>query len=198
MVRSASILVPLLVATLAIGAVTVGPVDARPKGPAKAHAKAAKGKKSKSSARPVAKAAPKALPKIAVPDGKLAATCKTKQGAKTPKCKAFAAAQRKSEAQRKLAVQCRQKAHRGTKACKALRAAQARHRSHGSICGRRYGTAKKNEKVASFARRYRVAESRVRDLNCLGAGTKKLKGGKRYVVFKSPHEGVVLHNGVLL
>ncbi|MSP92930.1 MAG: hypothetical protein EXR79_14195, partial [Myxococcales bacterium] len=120
------------------------------------------------------------------------------KAAKTAKCKALAAAQRKAEAQRKLAALCKQKAQRGTKACKALRAAQAKHRSHGSICGRRYGTAKKNEKVASFARRYKVAEARVRELNALAAATKKLKGGKRYVVFKSPHEGVVLTNGVLL
>ena len=65
-------------------------------------------------------------------------------------------------------------------------------------CGRKYGRAKKNELVARFAKRFGTSEAAVRKYNDLGDKTKKLKGGAKYLVAKSPHDGVVLSGGVQL
>ena len=126
--------------------------------------------------------------------------CQDPKQKKTAKCKAFAAEEKeRADAEERARVKktCALAANKKSKQCKAFLAAEHKRSDTFSICGRRYGTAKKNEKIATFAKRYRVSESAVRSLNELAAGT-KLKAGKRYLVYKSPHEGVVLKDGVLL
>jgi hypothetical protein len=126
------------------------------------------------------------------------AKSKAKPAKKVAAAKQAKAAPKLTAQQKALAKKCAQKAHRNDKACKALRAAQAKRHARVSICGRRYGVAKKSEKVAKFAKRYKAREDLVRAWNGLDAKVKVLKKGKRYVVWKSPHEGVVLQGGVLL
>lgn len=131
----------------------------------------------------------------------LGKACATKAQKKSSKCKAFFADQQEREAtaaRSKLKKQCALAKNRKSKSCKAFLVAEGKRRNVVNVCGRKYGVAKKNEKVASFARRMRVGEARVRDLNDLAKNTAKLKGGKRYLVFKSPHDGVTLQGGELL
>jgi len=126
--------------------------------------------------------------------------CQDAKQKKTAKCKAFFAdeKERADAAERaRLKKLCAQAANKKSKQCKAFIASERKRSDSFSICGRRYGTAKKNEKISAFAKRYRVSESAVRNLNDLASGA-RLKGGKRYLVYKSPHEGVVLREGVLL
>lgn len=125
--------------------------------------------------------------------------CADKKQAKSKKCKAFAKAEAERAAEDsavKLDDKCKDKAARKSKECKAHLA--KRSKAEKDPCGRRYGRARKAESVAKFARRYGVAESRVRELNDLGEKTKKLKAGKRLLIAKSPHDGVVLAGGVQL
>ncbi len=125
--------------------------------------------------------------------------CVDKKQAKTSKCKAFAKAEAERAAEdsaTKLDDKCKDKAARKSKECKAHLA--KRSKAEKDPCGRRYGRARKAETVAKFARRYGVAESRVRELNDLSEKTKKLKAGKRLLVAKSPWDGVVLTGGVQL
>jgi hypothetical protein len=131
----------------------------------------------------------------------LAKECATKSKKKTAKCKVFLAEakERAQDAENaRLAKKCAKGPSRKTKQCKAFRAAQAKSQSSGSICGRKYGTARKKESLTAFARRYRVSAGTVRAMNGLDAKIRRLKGGKRYLVYKSPQEGVVLTGGVLL
>lgn len=127
-------------------------------------------------------------------------TCADPKQKKSAKCKTFLAEEKEradAEERARLKKTCAQAANKKTKQCKAFLAAERKRSDSVSICGRRYGTARKNEKVAAFAKRYHVSEAAVRNLNDLGAAA-KLKNGQRYLVFKSPHEGVVLKDGVLL
>lgn len=129
----------------------------------------------------------------------LSKECAGAKAKKSAKCKAFFAQQKERDAaaeRARLKKTCAKKEQRKSKQCKAYFASQKKAQVS-SICGRKYGRAKKNEPVARFARRYRVAEGTVRRLNDLGSA-KKLVGGKRYLVYKSPHDGVVLSGGVLL
>ena len=130
----------------------------------------------------------------------LRATCGDRKQAKSARCKAFFAAEqeRAAAAERaKLQKLCKEKKAAKTAQCKKFLAAENKKRQTVSVCGRKYGIAKKNEKVAAFAKRYRIAEATLRSWNALGS-TAKLKGGKRYLVKKSPHDGVTLRGGVLL
>ncbi|MBM4345333.1 MAG: penicillin-insensitive murein endopeptidase [Deltaproteobacteria bacterium] len=125
--------------------------------------------------------------------------CADKKEAKTKKCKAFAKAEAEraaEDAAAKLDDKCKDKAARKSKECKAHLA--KRSKPEKDPCGRRYGRARKAETVAKFAKRYGVSEARVRELNDLSEKTKKLKAGKRLLVAKSPHDGVVLAGGVHL
>ncbi len=130
----------------------------------------------------------------------LAKTCATAKAKKTASCKAYFADQKErnsSAARAALKKTCSLAKNKKSKVCKAFLASEKTRSTSFGVCGRKYGVAKKNEKVAAFARRYRVAEARLRDWNALGSAA-KLKGGKRYLVFKSPHDGVTLQGGVLL
>lgn len=124
---------------------------------------------------------------------KLARTCKDRRKRKTPACKAYFAAEEEAKAAA-LAKRCRDKRYRKTAACKAL-AKKARARS---ICGRRYGRARKRESLARFAKRYRVSPLVVIRLNGLPAKTGRLRSGKRYLIYRSPFEGERLRDGTLL
>ena len=108
------------------------------------------------------------------------------------------------------AARCKQKANRNSKSCKALakkgdghtghvnKAGKVKSRRGGiitTVCGRKYAVAKKKETLAKFARRVRVSADTVRALNGLG-GKAKLKAGRKYLIGKSPHDGVVLRGGV--
>ena len=179
------------------------------KGSAKGSAKGgATARAAKAATRPVSAAqakkaaaeARKAAAAEAAARAKMQRQCKGKAAAKTKACRAFFAEEKEraeAAAQAKLLAACKSPKRAKTAQCKALRAQQARARRSAEICGRRFGRAKKNETVASFAKRYRVREAEVRRLNDLG-GAKRLRGGKRYVVYKSPFEGERLHDGVLL
>ena len=126
--------------------------------------------------------------------------CADKKQKKSAKCQAYRSEmqQRTAAAERvKLKKLCAPKANRGSKQCKDFVIAEKKRQQVISICGRKYGVAKKNEKIAAFAKRMRVSEARIRDLNEL-AKLKVLKGGKRYLVYKSPHDGVTLQGGELL
>lgn len=130
----------------------------------------------------------------------LAKTCATASAKKTAACKSYVAEQkgRNAAAERAaLKKTCSLAKNKKCKTCKSFLVSEQRRSLTINVCGRKYGVAKKNEKVSAFARRHRVAESRLRDLNDLGSAA-KLKGGKRYLVFKSPHDGVTLQGGVLL
>ncbi len=130
----------------------------------------------------------------------LKATCADKKKAKSAQCKKFFAdEQERAEAaeRAKLKKVCADKKNAKTAQCKKFVAAEKKKSQTVSVCGRKYGIARKNEKVASFARRYRVAEGTLRGWNAIGTAS-KLKGGKRYLVYKSPHDGVTLKGGVLL
>ncbi len=130
----------------------------------------------------------------------LKTTCADKKKAKTAQCKKFFAdeQERADAAERaKLKKLCADKKTAKTAQCKKFAAAEKKKSQTVSVCGRKYGVAKKNEKVGSFAKRYRIAEGTLRSWNALGT-TAKLKAGKRYLVAKSPHDGVTLKGGVLL
>ena len=131
----------------------------------------------------------------------LKTTCADKKKAKTTQCKKFFADEKeRAEAaeRQKLRKVCADKKQAKTAQCKKFLAAEKKSRGQTvSVCGRKYGIAKKNEKVANFAKRYRLAEPTLRAWNNLGK-VAKLKGGSRYLVQKSPHDGVVLKGGVLL
>ncbi len=168
--------------------------------------KAAVGKAGKSPAakagRPGGEEKPLSRAEKLKQDKALAAlrkACAGKKAAKTKACKALAAEkadQTQDAADAKLEKRCSTAAARKTAVCKNFRAQAAR--SSTDACGRRYGRAKKNEAVARFAKRYGTTESAVRSYNDLADKTKKLKGGARYLVAKSPHDGVVLSGGVQL
>lgn len=130
----------------------------------------------------------------------LAATCATARGKKTAACKAFLEDEKeRAQAAQRAALKktCALAKNKKSKQCKAFLVAERRGGATSGACGRKYGIARKNEKVAAFARRFRIAEARLRDWNDLGSAG-KLKGGKRYLVYKSPHDGVTLQGGVLL
>lgn len=125
--------------------------------------------------------------------------CTGKKAAKTRQCKALAvdeADQALAAAEAKMEKRCGTAAARKTAACKSFRGKSAK--SSVDACGRRYGRAKKNESVARFAKRYGTTEAVVRKYNELADKTKKLKAGAKFLVAKSPHDGVVLAGGVLL
>jgi hypothetical protein len=127
-------------------------------------------------------------------------TCADKKKAKTAQCKKyFADEQARADAAEhaRVAKLCADKKNAKTAQCKKFVTAEKKKSQTVSVCGRKYGIAKKNEKVASFAKRYHVAEGTLRGWNAIGAAA-KLKGGKRYLVYKSPHDGVTLKGGVLL
>lgn len=130
----------------------------------------------------------------------LKATCADKKKAKTAQCKKFLGEERERQEaadRTKLRKLCKDKKQAKTAQCKKFAASEQKRGKTISVCGRKYGIAKKNEKVSSFARRYRVAEGSVRGWNGLGTAA-KLKGGKRYVVHKSSQDGITLKGGVLL
>lgn len=113
----------------------------------------------------------------------------------------------------KLVARCKQKAHKRDKDCLALAKltksddsgasaskgnSRVKSRKGGiitTVCGRKYAVAKKKETLAKFARRVHVSADSIRRLNDLGAKS-KLKAGRRYLIDKSPHDGVVLRGGV--
>ncbi len=130
----------------------------------------------------------------------LKATCADKKKAKTAQCKKFLAAEqeRADAAERaRLKKVCADKKSAKTAQCKKFLAAEKKKSQTVSVCGRKYGIARKNEKVGSFAKRYRVAEGTLRSWNAIGSAA-KLKAGKRYLVYKSPNDGMTLKGGVLL
>ena len=106
------------------------------------------------------------------------------------------AALAKAKAEAKLARRCRSRRHRNSKKCRAYLAAKRRKRMYERICGRRYGRARRKDSVARFARRHGVSEAVVRRLNNIKG--KRLRRGKRYLVYRSPWEGQRLQGGVLL
>ena len=169
-------------------------------GHANSKVNAAQAKKTAAAGKKAAAAAKKAAAAQAAARSKLQRQCKSKAAAKTKTCRTFFAAEKvrvAEAAHAKLIAQCKSPKRAKTSQCKALRAQQARAKHSAEICGRRFGRAKKNESVAAFAKRYRVREGDVRRFNDIGRA-KRLRGGKRYVVFKSPFEGERLHDGVLL
>ena len=181
-----------------------GPSDAKTIGKAKTKGKAeAKGKDEKSGAvkanrdvqdKPLSTKEKKAAAKKSEA---LKKECADKKAAKTKKCKAFAkeeAERTSAEAAAKLDEKCADKAARKSKECKAHRA--TRSKPEKDPCGRRYGRARKAETLSKFAKRYGVAEARLRELNDLGEKVKKLKAGRRLLIAKSPHDGVVLAGGL--
>lgn len=152
-----------------------------------------------------------------------AKSAKTKSSAAKPG-KSTASAKRKSgkdnksrakdkKPDPKLVARCKQKAHKRDKACLALAKAaksadadasaskgtgRVKSRKGGiitTVCGRKYAVAKKKETLAKFARRVHVSADTIRHLNDLGAKS-KFKAGRRYLIGKSPHDGVVLRGGV--
>jgi hypothetical protein len=130
----------------------------------------------------------------------LAKTCATGKAKKTAQCKAFFADEKeRAQAAEHAALKktCALAKNKKSKQCKKFQADERKSAATSGACGRKYGIAKKNEKVPAFAHRFHVAEARLRDWNDLGSAS-KLKGGKRYLVFKSPHDGVTLQGGVLL
>ncbi len=172
----------------------------KPNGKRGAPAAKASARLSPAQAKKAAAVAKKAAAAEAAARAKLQRQCKSKAAAKTKTCRAFFAAEKERAAEAahaRLVASCKSAKRAKTAQCKALRAQQARAKRSAEICGRRFGRAKKNESVASFAKRYRVRESEVRRLNDLG-NARRLRGGKRYVVYKSPFEGERLHDGVLL
>lgn len=167
-----------------------------------AKGKAAKGKaaKGKAAKRKVAKGKPsrsktnKRSARMSRRErAKLARTCKDRRKRKTSACKAYFAAEAEAK-QAALVKRCRNKRYRKSAACKAL-AKKARARS---ICGRRYGRARKRESLARFAKRHRVSPQVVIRLNGLPARTGRLRSGKRYLIYRSPFEGERLRDGALL
>lgn len=124
---------------------------------------------------------------------KLGRTCKDRRKRKTPACKAYFAAEAEAK-EAALVKRCRNKRYRKTASCQAL-AKKARARS---ICGRRYGRARKRESLARFAKRHRVSPQVVIRLNGLPAKTGRLRSGKRYLIYRSPFEGERLRDGALL
>ena len=186
------------------------PVHAAPRKPTAAKSTPARSKALKSKGKPArggqakapaGKNSAKAGNAKADADAVLRKACAVPKQRKTARCKAFAAAEADRAADRAradLRKACARKDKRKTKPCKTFLAAERKRGSVSDICGRKYGRARKNEKVAAFARRHRVAEGTVRGLNGLGGEVKKLRGGKRYLVYRSPHDGVVLRGGTLL
>lgn len=123
--------------------------------------------------------------------------CADKKAARTKKCKLFLQDERDRQdatAAEALDSKCSAKKNKKLKECKAFLAKGSR--AEADPCGRKYGRARKKESIARFARRYGVTEATVRRLNDMGDGAHKLKAGKRYLVAKSPHDGVVLAGGV--
>ena len=127
---------------------------------------------------------------------RLLKACASKKASKSAQCREFSA-ERRRQAEEAALARCRKKPHAKTSACKKLLAAQRAKQRSTSICGRRYGTARKKESVARFARRNGAREAEIRRWNDLGPSA-KLKGGRRYIVYKSPYEGERLRDGVLL
>ncbi len=126
--------------------------------------------------------------------------CVDKKKAKTAQCKKFFADEKERSDVAERAKQkkfCADKKNAKSAQCKKFLAAEKKKSQTVSVCGRKYGIARKNEKVASFAKRYRVAEGTLRSWNAIGTAA-KLKGGKRYLVYKSPNDGMTLKGGVLL
>lgn len=123
--------------------------------------------------------------------------CQSKKAARTAKCKKFAHDEKDRQAEADAAAlekKCSDKKNKKLKECKAF--ASKGSKAEADPCGRKYGRPRKKESVAKFAKRYGVSEAAVRKLNDLGDGKVKLKAGKRYLVAKSPHDGVVLVGGV--
>ncbi len=123
--------------------------------------------------------------------------CQSKKAARTAKCKKFARDEQERQAEADalaLDKKCSDKKNKKLKECKAL--VSKGSKAEADPCGRKYGRPRKKESVAKFAKRYGVSEAAVRKLNDLGEGKVKLKPGKRYLVAKSPHDGVVLVGGV--
>lgn len=137
--------------------------------------------------------------KKAKQDAALRKTCGDKKKAKTAACKAFAVAEKErgqEVADAKQAKRCSTAKARKTLECKKY---LSRHAKSGrDACGRKYARAKKNEAVARFAKRNGLSEAALRKFNDLTDKTKKLRGGARYLVAKSPHDGVTLSGGVQL
>lgn len=137
--------------------------------------------------------------KKAKQDAALRKSCAEKKKGKTAACKAFAVGERERSqeiADSKLAKRCSAAKARKTAECKKY---LSRHgRSGRDACGRKYARAKKNETVARFAKRNGLSEAALRKFNDLPDKTKKLRGGARYLVAKSPHDGVTLSGGVQL
>lgn len=155
-----------------------------------------KGASADSESKPLTKAEKLKLAKALAA---LRKTCAGKKAAKTKACRVLAeqqAEQVQEAAAAKMEKRCSTPAARKTAECKAFRGKSAK--GSADACGRRYGRAKKNELVARFAKRFGTTEAAVRKFNDLADKTKKLKGGAKYLVAKSPHDGVVLTGGVLL
>lgn len=128
----------------------------------------------------------------------LAKTCAGKAAKKSEKCKNFFAEQKEradAVENAKTAKFCAIKTNKKTKECKVFLAKNSGGTST-DACGRKHGTARKNEKVAKFAKRFHIAEATLRSWNDISGS--KLKGGKRYLVAKSPHDGMKLEGGVAL
>ncbi len=173
------------------------------KGKAKEDKPVAKGEKSKESKKSAKDDddKPKALSaKEKKQIAALKSTCADKKKAKSAQCKKFFADEKEradAAEHAKTRKLCADKKNAKSAQCKKFLASEKKKSQTVSVCGRKYGIAKKNEKVGSFARRYRVAEGTLRSWNAIGTAA-KLKGGKRYLVYKSPHDGVTLKGGVLL
>jgi len=172
-----------------------------------AQAKPASTSRTASAKRSAGKAKPAKSNSSAAKSGKSAANTKRKSGKDT---KSSAKANKPDP---KLVARCKQTAHKRDKACLALaksakstdsdaRASKGNGRVKSrkggiitTVCGRKYAVAKKKETLAKFARRVQVSADTIRRLNDLGAKS-KLKAGRRYLIGKSPHDGVVLRGGV--
>ncbi|MBI5607259.1 MAG: penicillin-insensitive murein endopeptidase, partial [Deltaproteobacteria bacterium] len=139
----------------------------------------------------------KEMKKVERERAELKEACQGKKAARTAKCKKFARDEKDRQAEADAAAldkKCSDKKNKKLKECKAL--ASKGSKAEADPCGRKYGRPRKKESLAKFAKRYGVAEAAVRKLNDLGEGKVKLRAGKRYLVAKSPHDGVVLVGGV--
>lgn len=161
------------------------------KSSAKASAKSAGKSGDKSASKATAKSAGKSAGKAAgkaakAPDPKLVARCKQKAHKRDKACVALAKAAHGDDD----AGKGRSKAGKGDSRVKSKKGGVIT-----TVCGRKYAVAKKKETLAKFARRVHVSADTIRRLNDLG-GKGKLRPGRRYLIGKSPHDGVVLRGGV--
>ncbi|MCO4760981.1 MAG: penicillin-insensitive murein endopeptidase [Myxococcales bacterium] len=104
----------------------------------------------------------------------------------------------KDRARRKLARKCRKRKYRKSRQCKRLRTALRREAKARAICGVRRARARRRDTVHRMARRYKLSVSAFRSYNRLSSRSRRLRRGRRYIVYRSPFHNMKLSGGVLL